>query len=290
MTSMTSMTSVTSATSPPSPPSMARATKKPPFPDTLVLAGGGIKGVAVLGAVERLGAAGLLSKVRTVVGTSAGALIGALVATRKDLRGALDTICRHGYTPDFDFDRFGTEFGLDSGKCIETMTAALLEGPLTFADIKAQYGVSLVVCVTNLTRRRAQYLGPDTHPDMHVATAIRMSCSVPLYFSAVKYEGEWFVDGSIMDNFPCNWALDHGSTRVLGISSRASSTLVRTFEAFVGALVECAASSQPCARADVLDLDLPGISALHFGAPRAELVGLFTAGVHQADAFVKKRM
>ena len=269
---------------------------KPPkrsTPDTLVLSGGGVKGVAMLGAVHKLRAAGMLTKVRTVVGTSAGALVGALVATRRDLRGALDIICREGYAPDFDFERFFKEFGLDSGSSIDRLLETLMEGEsLTFGDILSQHGIKLVVCVTNLTQRRAEYLGPDTHPDMPISLAIRMSCSVPLYFAAVQHEGQWYVDGSIVDNFPCDWALDHGGgTRVLGLSTMPASTPIKTFEAFVASLLETAAGgTQVCSRAEVLNLDLPPIASLHFGASRDELVRLFNAGVQQVDAFVKKRV
>lgn len=268
----------------------APPTRRPAHPDTLVLSGGGIKGVAMMGAVHRLRAAGMLRQVRTVVGTSAGAIVGALVATKKDLRRALDIMCNHGYAPDFDFTKLSTQFGLDSGKCIDSLVGSLLDEGLTFRQVKEQYDTQLVVCVTNITRRQAMYLGPDTHPDMPVALAIRMSCSVPLYFAAVEYEGEWFVDGSIVDNFPCEWAADHSDGNVLGVSTRPRATLIKSFEAFVAAVVESAASSQSCSRAHILDLDVSSVSALNFGASRSEFVRLFSSGVEQADAFVKKAL
>lgn len=257
-------------------------------PDALVLSGGGVKGLATLGAVHQMQAAGVLSDVHTVVGTSAGAIVGALVATRKDLARSLDVICTHGYAPDFDFDRFFREFGLDSGRCIESMVDALLEGPCTFAEVKERHGVRLVVCVTNLSLRRAEYIGPDTHPDLPVATALRMSCSVPLYFSSVRFGGDWYVDGSITDNFPCDWAIDHGATRVVGVSTRPRPAAIRSFESFVGAVMESIACSQPCPRADILDLDIPrNVSSLNFGAPRADLQRLYEMGRQQAADFMR---
>lgn len=276
-------------------PSPKKVSRGKPNPDTLVLSGGGIKGLAMLGALERMRTEGLLGKVRTVVGTSAGALVGALVATRRDFKDSLGILCSHGYTPDFDFGQLAKGFGLDSGKCIESLFLALLEGipdarALTFADIRRIHGITLVVCVTNVSKRCAEYLGPDTHPDMPVALAIRMSCSVPLYFSAVKHKDQWYVDGSIVDNFPCDWAVNQGARHVIGISTRPLPSPIRSFEGFVGAIIESAASSQSCARADVLDLQLPSVASLHFGAPSRELTRLFFDGLDQADAFVKKRL
>ena len=273
--------------------SLGNTGRKRVNPDTLVLSGGGLKGVATLGALERLRTAGLLAKVKTVVGTSAGALVGALVATRRDFRGALKTIGAHGYAPDFDFDRLSREYGLDNGQCIEKLLLALLDdkdADLTFAQLVAKYDIRLVVCVTNVSQRKAEYLGADTHPDMLIRQAIRMSCSVPLYFGAVKYEQNWYVDGSIVDNFPCDWAADNGATWILGVSTRPVQSSICSFEGFIGAVVESAASSQTCSRADILNLELPGVSSLNFGADPAVIASLFAAGMEQADAFIKKRV
>lgn len=271
---------------------MATAPSAHRRPDTLVLAGGGLKGVATLGALERLRCDGMLASVRTVVGTSAGALVGALVATRRDFRHALEAIGMHGYSPSFDFDRLTREWGLEDGACIEKLLRALLaaeDAEITFDGVRRKYGTRLVVCVTNVSLRQAEYFSADTRPEMPISLAIRMSCSVPLYFGAVMHAGHWYVDGSISDNFPCDWAADNGAGWVLGISTRPVPSAISSFEAFMGAVVESAASSQACRRADILNLDLPGVSSLHFGADRDILQGLFRAGFRDAARFVKKR-
>lgn len=258
-------------------------------PDTLVLSGGGVKGVGTLGAVRTLHRSGVLSGIKTVVGTSAGALVGAVAATSADFDGALQVICDHGYTPDFDFNRFFKVFGLDSGQCIDSLASRLLEDPdVTFSQVLARHGKRFIVCVTNLCTRSAEYLGPDTHPDMPVTLALRMSCSVPLLFGAVPHKGAWYADGSITDNFPCNWAADNGARRVLGVCSRPITMPIRSFEAFVAAVVESASRSQYCGRAEVLDLDMSGVKTLDFGAPREDLVRMFNSGARQAEAFMKE--
>ena len=260
----------------------------PPRIDTLVLSGGGVRGVAMLGAISRLQAEGVLRDVHTVVGTSAGALMGALVATRCNLRASLDVISAHGYVPDFDFGRLFKEYGLDSGRSLDDLVAALLPPGITFAHVLRDNGVRLVVCATNLSTRTSEFFSADTHPDMSVALAIRMSCSVPLYFKAVSFNGSWYVDGSVSNNLPCDWAFSNGSTRVLGIALKARTSPINGIDAFLGALVEAAATTHATSGAEVLELDGPGVSSLDFGAPRSQLLRLFTSGAHQADAFMKK--
>jgi predicted acylesterase/phospholipase RssA len=257
--------------------------------DTLVLAGGGVRGVAMLGAISRLQSAGVLSGVRTVVGTSAGALLGALVATRADLRGSLEIMCTHGYVPDFDFGRLFKEFGLDSGKSIDSMVTSLLPPDLTFGDVSDIHGMHLVVCATNLSTRTSEFFSADTHPDMPIALAIRMSCSIPLYFKAVHHEGSWYVDGSVTNNFACDWALRNGAKHVLGVTLKPRTASINSLDTFLGALVEASSFSHRDTGADVLELDAPGVSAVNFGAPRPLLLKLFASGAQQAAAYLKKR-
>lgn len=272
-------------------PARATMTRPRGRPDTLVLSGGGVRGVATLGALERMRAAGLLAGVRTVVGTSAGALVGALVATRRDLSASLDAISAHGYRPDFDFERLSSEFGLDDGASIERLLRALLaeeDARITLGGVRDKYGVRLVVCVTNVSMRRAEYFGPETHADVPVALAVRMSCSVPLYFGAVRYAGHWYVDGSIVDNFPCDWARDHGAKWVLGVATRPAHGPIASLEAFVGAVAESAACNQACERADILSIEVPGVATLDLDAAPEVLARLYRVGYERADAFVKK--
>lgn len=256
--------------------------------DALVLAGGGVRGVAMLGAVSRLQSAGELDRVRLVVGSSAGALLGALVATRRDLRASLDIMCEHGFSPDCDFGRLFTEYGLDSGRCIDSLVGALLGPSLSFGDVLQRHGIRLVVCVTNLTTRRAEYLGPDTHADMPVALAVRMSCSVPLYFRAVRHQGDWYVDGGVADNFPCAWAAGRAD-RVFGIRLKPRRGAIKTLDAFLGAVVDASTQEFVPPGVEVLDLDAPGVSSLNFGAPRSQLLALYSAGAAQAALYLKKR-
>ncbi|KAL4852921.1 hypothetical protein ACK3TF_006049 [Chlorella vulgaris] len=232
----------------------------------------------------------MLKEVKTVVGTSAGSLLGALVATRRDLRASLETLCSHGYYPDFDFARLFTEYGLDSGRSIDSLTGALLPADVTFRQVLEDFDTRLVVVATNLSSRKSEYFGPDTHPDMQVALAIRMSCSIPLYFKAVHYQGSWYVDGSVTNNLACQWAQRNGCSRVLGVSLKPRATTIKTLESFLGSIVEAATSAQEPGSAHVLELDASGVSSFNFGASRSTLLCLFSSGAHQASSFLKKNL
>lgn len=260
---------------------------------TLVISGGGMKGVASLGAVVALRRAGMLDQVRTVVGTSAGALVAAALVMGRAHAGLVDELAGNQYRPDIDLNNVRTGFGLDSGRHLEGWIRKVVgEEPCTFKDVLDRHGIRLVVCATNVTQRRAHYFGPDNSPDMDVALALRMSCSVPLYFSAVEHNGQVFVDGAVSDNFPMKWAVRDagGEEGVVGIVFKARSTAMHNLESYVSALVECSTrrnyGSMPASK--VLILDTGATSAFKFDVSTPALRALYHTGATQARLWLKK--
>lgn len=270
---------------------------KPERVETLVLSGGGMKGLASLGAVTALRRAGALRDVKRVVGTSAGALVAAALAVDRASPRLVDELAALRYEPDIDLGRLlGGSFGIDSGRHLDAWIAALLGGQrYTFRDVRERHGVDLVVCATDLTRRRAEYFGPDTSPDMDLATALRMSCAIPLYFAAVRHERRLYVDGAVADNFPLDWAAArYGLRGLAGVCFRDSpADPSRGIEEYVAALIECrrpAAASSPTHRHRVLRLDTGAKSAFNFTMSRKELRRLYASGSRQARAWHKKEV
>lgn len=262
--------------------------------EALVVSGGGMKGVASLGAVVALKRAGALKHVRTVVGTSAGALVAAAVATDRASLKLLSGFADTKYKPDIDLGNLLATFGLDTGRHLDDWIAVLLGNrTYTFRQIKDIFGMRLVVCATNLTERRPEYFGPETTPDMDVALALRMSCTIPLYFSAVHHQGKVFVDGAVADNFPLAWAADtYGHHKVLGIAFKPRvSNPGNSLEEYVGALLECSTRRHyNSGDKRVLLLDTGARSAFEFNMSQRDMKKLYMSGSKQARLWLKKHV
>lgn len=270
-----------------------------------------MRGVAALGAVAALRRLGELDGVKTVVGTSAGALVATAFALGKVGPRLVREMAAIEYVPDVNVGNLLGSFGLDDGrKNLDRWISLLLDSrPLTFRQVRETTGVRLVVCATNVTDRRPEYFNPDDTPDMDVALALRMSCAVPLYFSAVRYGGKVYVDGAVSDNFPLERAaheagrsgrpgdVEAGRPRprgssVIGIafSSRAGAPEA-TLQAFVSALIECSTRrNEPPGQKHVLRLDTGAKSAFDFGLDAAGMQRLYASGARQARAWHKKRV
>lgn len=184
--------------------------------DALVLSGGAARGAAFLGALQKLREQGALDTVRILAGTSIGSLVAVLVAQGQDMRSVLKTIANQPFNVDFDFETMETCFGLDNGDGLLGFIRDLI-GRQTFKELQLLTGKEVVVCVTNLQTRRPVYLSVRTEPDMEVAAAVRMSCTLPFLFGFAVHRGGAYVDGGLVDNFPVRSAVEAGAKSILGL-------------------------------------------------------------------------
>ena len=54
----------------------------------------------------------------------------------------------------------------------------------------------------NIERNRLEHIGPDSHPDLPAARAVRMAVALPLAVQPNPLHGGWWLDGGIVDILP----------------------------------------------------------------------------------------
>lgn len=74
--------------------------------------------------------------------------------------------------------------------------------PLTMKRLFELTQKTLVVCVYNYTRRRAEYVSHTTHPDFDVYQTVTASCSIPFVSVPCRIGTDLYVDGGFYDSFP----------------------------------------------------------------------------------------
>ncbi len=205
----------------------------------LVLEGGGVKGVGLLGAVLALYDAGY--RFERIAGTSAGAIVAALVATYQrtgrdlhELQSVMASCEYHKFQDATLVERLtgpigeGTELvlhkGMHSGKYLYEWLGPILAatgittfGQLALADAGTSLApyqrYSLVVNTSDLSRRCLVRL-PWDYPrygvpadDQPILDAVRASMSFPFFFRPVEFTpgtggAVTWVDGGLLSNFP----------------------------------------------------------------------------------------
>ena len=205
----------------------------------LVLEGGGVKGIALAGAIEVLEERGY--RVNRVAGSSAGSIAGALATagipattmvkvlretdyrrfedgpwwTRTLLGKGLSILLHNGIHRGAYLREWLDEQLAAHGEPGRTGTFADLRytDPEPEIDVTGAHAYRLVVTVSDLTAGRLRYLPMDADdvgstPDtLRVMDAVRASTSIPLFFRPVRWKNAFgkpavLVDGGLLSNFP----------------------------------------------------------------------------------------
>jgi NTE family protein len=87
--------------------------------------------------------------------------------------------------------------GVLRGEAVEDAYRGLV-GDMRLADLP----IPVYAPIWDVDHNRLVHIGPDTHPDLRVARAVRMSIALPLFIQAVPLDGAWWCDGGIVDIFP----------------------------------------------------------------------------------------
>lgn len=201
----------------------------------LVLSGGGAKGIAHIGVLRVLDSLGIRPDL--VVGTSMGAVVGALYASGYTGR-ELDSLARivplaalfRTYQPLAPrslgtlqplvlWEQGDRGFSLQSASVVEAeanalVNAAMLRGNLLARGDFDSLPIPFRAVATDLAHRE-----PVVMKSGDLAQAVRASAAVPLLFAPERRDGQFLTDGGLSANIPIAVARDAGAERVIAVDA-----------------------------------------------------------------------
>ena len=244
-------------------------------PFTLVLGGGGMKGLAHVGVLQALLERG--HRPTRIIGSSVGALVGAawaggmgiaklreiaLSLRRKDVFAVAHA--------DMAFKRLRSP-ALFRREPLEQLIARTV-GDLTFQQLDPP----VVVNTVDLNSGMQVSWGLPGLDDIRVADAVFASCALPGFFPPHEIGGRFFVDGAVVANVPFETARALGPELIVAVDVSASTVLTADAqdEGFAGVFARASEILMQALLEQRLETwTTPPIYYVH---PRVEHVSLFS--------------
>lgn len=178
---------------------------------TLILSGGGLKGICLLGALSLLHEQGHLENINLYIGTSVGTILNIFLLI--------------GYTPReiiFEFVsrklletvRFNAVKGVngdgfidweDIERILKYLILKKIQFIPTMKELYDTFKKEYRVISYNFNQSREICIDRNTFPNLSVLDAVHMSSNIPFVFPIFKHKEEIYFDGFLCNNFPINY-------------------------------------------------------------------------------------
>ena len=287
----------------------------------LVCKGGGVKGIALVGAISYFEEQGYAWK--RVAGTSAGAIVASLVAVGYSANEIKDIMYDLDYNKLADKNKLQSiplvgsaaslflSKGLHSGDYIEIFLSKKFEqkGKKYFRDIYIHNNSKLKVIATDVTRHKLITLPDDLveyniNPlDFEIAKAVRMSLSIPFFYEPIVLNTDkepcYIVDGGLLSNFPI-WIFDVADnprwpTFGLNLYNNVHkpNNNPNGFIPFLMDVVETSLATseevyfKDCDAVRIVNIPTLGINTVDFDISKDQIKYLFNSGYISAKSFLE---
>lgn len=184
---------------------------------SLVLSGGGARGIAHIGVIEELLKNGY--EIHAIAGTSMGALVGGVYAQGKmdDFKNWLYTLDKMKVFQLVDFT-FSLQGFVKGEKVLKKMKDFIPDGNIEDLPIHFQ-----AVATDLLNKEEIVFR------DGSLYNAIRASISIPTVFTPVSLENRLLVDGGVLNNIPIKYAVRQPDDLLVVVNVNADCPVYQPF-------------------------------------------------------------
>jgi predicted acylesterase/phospholipase RssA len=185
----------------------------------IVISGGGPTGIKALGALQHLEKEEFwnIENIKSMYCTSAGAIIGLLVALKFDWDSINDYIIKRPWHEAYQigvnqiFEAYNKK-GLFDEKVIDIFYKPFFNSrdismKMTMREFYEYTKIDFHVFTLEMNHFETVDVSYKTHPDLELLKAIHMTIALPLVISPCCIGDECFVDGGMISNYPLNYCI-----------------------------------------------------------------------------------
>lgn len=227
---------------------------------TLILSGGGAKGIVYAGVLKKIDEIqndsnneyDLEIKIDEIFGVSVGSIFGFLYSigyTGNELVGEIYKM-KTKRLQNLKIVNLLNEWGLDNGDSVidwitELCKAKGINHMITFSELYTRFGINLRIGVTNLNKYRFDIFDKENSADTSILRIIRLSFSLPIIYTKAEFSGDLYSDGGITNNYPIQYYKD-GLDSVIGVKILSEGELesdisinINSFEEYIFNIIYC---------------------------------------------------
>jgi predicted acylesterase/phospholipase RssA len=191
----------------------------------IVISGGGVSFFIAYGVLKESHKSGhwKLENIKTVYGTSAGAVINFILLLNFDWKVLDDYVILRPWQNVFKIDVFTIINSLQTRgilniRAIEEIIEPLLlakdmDLTITLKDFYEKTGIEYHVFTSQMENFCLVDISYKTHPDWKLSEAIYSSCCLPFLFSPFMKDGRTYIDGGIFCNYPFQQCCQNGAIK-----------------------------------------------------------------------------
>jgi NTE family protein len=185
----------------------------------IVISGGGPTGIKALGALQHLEKNNFwnINNIESIYSTSAGAIIGLLIALRFDWDTITDYIIKRPWHEAYQisinqiFEAYSKK-GLFDEKVIDIFYKPFFDSrdismKMTLIEFYEYTKIDFHVFSLEMNHFEVVDISYKTHPHLELLKAIHMTIALPLIISPCCIDNNCFIDGGMISNYPLNYCI-----------------------------------------------------------------------------------
>ena len=212
---------------------------------TIFFSGGGTRGIAFIGALKALNEHNMLDHFDIIIGTSIGSMVacGLSLGVSFNVMNKIFNNFDASKCSNINIENLLTNFGLDDGKKFMLPFIQSFETKanrnLTFKKHYELTQKRLIITIACVNDQKTKYFDYKRTPNVSIIRAIRMSISVPFFFTSQTYCKKHMVDGGTFEYYP--FKLFGNPKTFLGLNISKSETqptkIINSLETFITKII-----------------------------------------------------
>ncbi|MCA9750173.1 MAG: patatin-like phospholipase family protein, partial [Romboutsia sp.] len=246
-----------------------------------------------------------ISKIKRVIATSAGSIVGLMILLDFTLEEMFEFVMDHNFNEISEDDtiltnisRFSVNFGFFSSIVLENWIIKILSFKkikldIKFLEFQRLIKKDLILTCTCLNTNELKLMSAEETPDISIINAIKIAMSLPFVFEPVILDNIFYVDGALISNYPFEivYKYDPDLKSTLGFNLYSDihrENKIYGLIGYIDSIVKSITAHQNKKYSNTIMINTKDITTVDFNISDDQKYKLFGRGYRAARDYLKK--